>query len=73
MRLVDFSAELKDSSRALNDLERATAAKDRTITQAVERWEATIRQAVALGQAVDDVAVAAGLTAREVRAILRRG
>src|SRR4051812_39263747 len=73
VRLVDFSAELKVSSRALRDVERSTAAKDRTITDAVERWEATIRRAVALGQALDDVATAAGCTARDVRAILRHG
>ncbi len=72
VRLIDFSAELKDSSRALHDLERATAARERTIKEATEHWEASIRQAVELGQAVDDVAAVAGLTPREVRAILRR-
>jgi hypothetical protein len=71
VRLVDFGAEVKDASRALRDLERATAAKDRAVGEAISRWEAAIRRAVELGQSVDEVATAAGLTAREVRAVLR--
>jgi hypothetical protein len=72
VQLVDFEAELKDASRALRDVERATAAKDRAVAEAVARWEAAIRRSVALGQSVDDVAAAAGLSPREVRAVLRR-
>jgi hypothetical protein len=72
VQLVDFEAELKDASRALRDLERATAAKDRAVGEAITRWEAAIRRSVALGQPVESVAAAAGLTPREVRAVLRR-
>jgi hypothetical protein len=38
VRLVDFAAESKDSSRALRDVERATAAKHRAIGEAITRW-----------------------------------
>ncbi len=72
VRLIDFAAELKDSSRSLRDLERVTAARARAMTEATEQWEAAIRQAVDLGQPLEDVAAAAGITAREVRAVLRR-
>ena len=72
VRLVDFGAELQDSSRALRDLERATGAKDRAVEQATSTWEAAIRRALELGQPVEDVARAAGLTPRDVRAVLRR-
>ncbi len=72
VRLIDFAAEMKDSSRSLRDLERATAARDRAVAEATARWEAAIRLAVELGQTVEDVAAAAGTTVREVRAVLRR-
>jgi len=72
VRLVDCEAELQDSSRALRDLEHATAAKNRTVEQAIATWEEAIRQAVELGHPVEEVAQAAGLTAREVRAVLPR-
>jgi hypothetical protein len=72
VRLVDFGAELKDSSRALRDLQRATAAKDRAVGEAITQWEVAIRRAVELGQPVEDVAAVAGLTVREVPAVLRR-
>jgi hypothetical protein len=73
VRLVDFEAELKDASRALRDLERATAAKDRAVGAAVAQWEAAIRRTAALGQPLEDVAEAAGLTPRQLRAVLRQG
>jgi hypothetical protein len=72
VRLVDFAAEQKDASRALRDLERATAAKDRAVAEAMARWEATIRRALDLGQPVEDVAAAARITARDVRALQGR-
>jgi hypothetical protein len=71
VRLVDFAAELADASRALRDLERATAAKDRAVAAALAPWHAAIRQAVDLGQPLDDVAAAAGVTTRELRALMR--
>ncbi len=73
VRLVDFAAELKDSSRALRDLERATDAKDRAVLEVIERWERAVRHAVELGQSIDDVATAAGLTPTQVRALLAKG
>ena len=71
VRLVDFAAEMQDSSRALRDLERATAAKNRAVEVAMrpgsrrsgERWSSGSRSRMS---------PAAGLTAREVRAVLRR-
>ncbi len=71
VRLVDFAAELADAARALQDLERATAAKDRAVAAALVPWHAAIQQAVGLGQPLDDVAAAAGITARELKALLR--
>ena len=70
VRLIDFEAELKDASRALRDLERATAAKDQAVAEAITRWESAIRRSVALGQSVEDVAAASGLTVHEVQAKL---
>src|SRR3954452_9699796 len=52
VRLIDFGAELQDASRALRDLQRATAAKDRAVGEAIGRWEAAIRRAVELGRSV---------------------
>lgn len=72
VRLVDFAAEVNDARRALHDVELATAARDRAVAEARSRWEAAVRQAVELGQPIDDVAAAAGVPVREVRAILRR-
>ena len=69
--LVDFSAELRDQSRALRDLERATAARDRAIQEASSRWEDTVRRVAALGFEAREVAEAAGVSVREVNRILR--
>jgi hypothetical protein len=71
VQLVDFAAEVRDQSRALRDLERATAAKDRAIREANARWEDAIRRVAGLGFDPDDVAQAAGLTRRELNRILR--
>jgi hypothetical protein len=56
VRLVDFAAE--DPDKALRDVERAKAARDRAVREATERWEAALVRAVELGQAVEDVATA---------------
>jgi hypothetical protein len=72
VRVIDFEREAKDSERALHDVERATAARDRTVRAATEAWEAAVARAVALGESVDAVAAAAGVTVRAVRAIVRR-
>ena len=71
--LVDFGAELRDQSRALRDLERATAARDRAIQEASSRWEDTVRRVAALGFEAREVAEAAGVSVREVNRILRGG
>src|SRR4051794_35464024 len=72
VQLVDFSREVRDQSRALHDLERATAAKDRVLREATQRWEDTIRRVAALGFTPDEVARAAGLSVRELTRILRQ-
>jgi hypothetical protein len=72
VRLIDFAQEEQATTRALRDVERATALRDRTIREATERWEGVVARAVALGQTIDAVAAAAGVTPREVRAIVRR-
>jgi hypothetical protein len=72
VRLVDFAAEMRDASRAVRDLERATAAKDHAIREATARWEEAVRHAIELGQDLGDVAAATNLTPRELRALLRR-
>jgi hypothetical protein len=69
--LVDFGSELRDRSRALRDLERATAARDRAIREATSRWEDTVRRVAALGFDTREVAEAAGVPVREVNRILR--
>jgi hypothetical protein len=71
VRVIDFAQEDRNAAAALRDVERATQARDRALRQATERWHATIVRAVELGQAVEDVAAAAGLTVRELRAVLR--
>ena len=71
VRLVDFGAELREASRALRDLERATAAKDRAVREATARWEDTVRRVAALGFDSREVAEAAGVSAREVNRIVR--
>jgi hypothetical protein len=72
VRLVDFEAEARDAQRALRDVERATARKDREVREAVERWESVVARAARHGEPVEAVAEAAGVSAREVRAIVRR-
>jgi hypothetical protein len=69
--LVDFGTELRDQSRALRDLERATAARDRAIREATSRWEDSVRRVAALGFDTREVAEAAGVSVREVNRILR--
>jgi hypothetical protein len=69
--LVDFGAELREASRALRDLERATAAKDRAVREATSRWEDKVRRVAALGFDSREVAEAAGASVREVNRILR--
>lgn len=72
VRLIDFEREAKDVQRALRDVERATAVRDREVRAATERWEAAVARAVALGEPAEAVAAAAGTTVRQVRAIRRR-
>lgn len=72
VRLIDFAQEDRNAAAALRDVERATQARNRAVREATERWQGTIVRAVELGQPVEDVAAAAGLTPRELRAILRQ-
>jgi DNA-binding NarL/FixJ family response regulator len=72
VRLIDFAQEAKAAATALRDVERATEVRDRSVREATERWEVVVARAVSLGQTVEDVAAAAGVTPRDVRAILRR-
>ena len=72
VRLIDFAAEAKDAARALRDLERATAAKERSVREIMARWEAAVRRAVEQGHPLGDVAAAAGISVRDLRALLRR-
>ena len=65
VQLVDFAAEVRDQSRALHDLERATAAKERALREATKRWGGNTRGAAGLGSGADEVAEAAGLSHRE--------
>jgi hypothetical protein len=69
---VYFESEARDAQRALRDLERATARKDREVRAAIERWEASVARAIALGEPLEQVAAAADLSTREVRAMVRR-
>jgi DNA-binding NarL/FixJ family response regulator len=72
VRLIDFAQEAKAAATALRDVERATEVRDRAVREATERWEVVVARAVSLGQTVEDVAAAAGVTPRDVRAIVRR-
>jgi hypothetical protein len=72
VRLVDFEREAQDAQRALRDVERATDVKDRARPRGVGRSKGVVARAVSVGLGVEDVAAAAGVTVREVRAILRR-
>ena len=71
VQLVDFAAEVRDQARALRDLERATAARDRAVREANARWEDAVRRVATLGFSQDDVAEAAGISRRELSRILR--
>src|SRR4051794_24677033 len=72
VRLIDFEAEARDAQRALRDVERATARKDRDVRDAVDRWESVVARAAGLGEQTEAIAAAASISAREVRAIVRR-
>ena len=72
VRLIDFAREEQEAARALRDVERVTAARARAVQESTQRWEIAVVRAVSLGHEVDDVAIAAGVTPRDVRAILRR-
>jgi hypothetical protein len=72
VRLIDFGQEDQAAAKALRDVERATDVRDRAVREAAERWEAAVARALSLRHSVEDVAVAAGVPSREVRAILRR-
>ena len=71
VRLVDFARESRDAAKAVRDLERATAAKDRAVADALRRWHAEIARTAALGHDLDELAAATGLTRRQVQAVLR--
>jgi hypothetical protein len=71
VQLVDFAAEVRDQVRALRDLERATAARDRAVREATARWEDAVRRVATLGFSQDDVAEAAGISRRVLSRILR--
>jgi DNA-binding NarL/FixJ family response regulator len=72
VRLIDFEAETKDAQRALRDVERATARKDREVREVLDRWESVVARAARHGEPTEAIAAAAGISAREVRAIVRR-
>jgi hypothetical protein len=72
VRLIDFEAEARDKQRALRDVERATARRDREVQDAVDSWEAAVARAAGHGEPIEAIAAAAGISAREVRAIVRR-
>ena len=72
VRLVDLEVEARDAQRALRAVERATVRKDQEVQAALDRWESAIARAVAQGEPVEAVADAAGSSAREIRAIVRR-
>jgi len=71
VRLVDFARESRDAARAVRDLERATAAKDRAVADALQRWHGEIARTAALGYDLDELAAATGLTRRQVQTVLR--
>jgi hypothetical protein len=72
VRLIDFEAEARDAQRALRDVERATARRDREVREAVDRWESVVARAAGSGETIEAIAATAGISAREVRAIVRR-
>ena len=72
VRLIDFEIETREAQRALRDVERATARRDREVREAVDRWESVLARAAGHGEPVEAVAAAAGISVREVRAIVRR-
>jgi hypothetical protein len=72
VHLIDFAREDRRAEDALRDVERATAARERAVREAQERWEAAIARAVALGQDPAAIAEVAGTTVRQVRAVARR-
>jgi hypothetical protein len=72
VHLIDFAREGREAENALREVERATAARERAVREAQDRWEAAIARAAALGQNPAVIAEVAGTTAREVRAIVRR-
>jgi hypothetical protein len=72
VRLIDFEAEARDAQRALRDVERATARRDREVREAVDRWESVVARVARSGEPIEAIAAAAGISAREVRAVVRR-
>lgn len=72
VKVIDFGSEARDAQRALRDVERATARKDRQLREVLSQWEATVARAVAQGESIERVATAGGISTREVRAIMRR-
>jgi hypothetical protein len=48
------------------------ARRDRDVRDAVDRWESVVARAAGHGEPIEAVATAAGVSAREVRAIVRR-
>ena len=72
VQLIDFAREDREAADALREVERATAARERAVRDAQDRWEAAIARASALGQDAAAIAEAAGTSVREVRGIARR-
>ena len=72
VHLIDFAREDREAEDALRQVERATAARERAVREAQDRWEAAIARAVALGQDQAAIAEVAGTTVRQVRSIARR-
>jgi hypothetical protein len=72
LRVIDFAREEREAVDALREVARATAARERAVREAQDRWEAAIARASALGQDAAAIAEVAGTTVREVRGIARR-
>jgi hypothetical protein len=72
VHLIDFAREERQAADALREVERATAARERAVREAQDRWEVAIVRALALGQDPAAIADAAATTMREVRSIARR-
>jgi hypothetical protein len=72
VRVIDFDSEARAAARALAEVRKATAARDRAIREATERWEAAVARAVDLGQSTQSVAEAADVSPSQVRAAIRR-